>query len=498
MNLFKEIGKMYIDGEWLLSGSGKTREVINPADGSVLAAVTDGTAADVRKAIHAAKRAFYKDGWMDTTGAERAAKLFAIADLIEKNADEFAKIETLNNGKPLRDAQGDVADSVTCFRYYAGLSGKPSGQTYNVPDPSIQAMTVREPVGVCGLIVPWNYPLMMAAWKIAPALAAGNTLVFKPASVTPLSAIKLFELLEQVGFPKGVVNLVMGPGGEVGEEIAGSMDVDMVAFTGGTETGRSIMQAATRNIKKVGLELGGKSPNVMFDDVDIETAVDFALFGIFCNQGEVCSAGSRLILQDTIYEEVLAGIVKRANAIKVANGLEEGAEMGPLVSKSHMEEVLKYIDAGIKEGARLICGGKRLSGPAYDKGYFVAPTVFADCTRDMKIVQEEIFGPVLAVQKFHTEEEAIELANDTVYGLAGGVFSKDSARALRVVKKLRAGITWVNHYQPTFAEAPWGGYKQSGIGRELGTYGLDEYTEVKQININLSPSPVYWFEKRDE
>jgi len=390
-----------------------------------------------------------------------------------------------------------VSDTVSCFRYYAGLCGKPTGYTYDVPDTSMQAMTVREPIGVCGLIVPWNYPLMMAAWKIAPAIAAGNAIVFKPAGITPLSAIRLFELMEGVGFPRGVVNLVLGPGGEVGNALASSMDVDMVAFTGGTETGRAIMQAATKNIKKVGLELGGKSPNVMFEDVDIETAVDFALFGIFCNQGEVCSAGSRLILQDTIYETVLEGIAKRAGQIKVANGLEEGAEMGPLVSKSHMEEVLRYIACGIREGARLICGGKRMTGPGYDLGCFVEPTVFADCTGDMKIVREEIFGPVLVVQKFHTEEEAIALANDTVYGLAGGVFSGDSARALRVVKKLRAGITWVNHYQPTFAEAPWGGYKQSGIGRELGPYGLEEYTEVKQININLNPGPVYWFEKRE-
>jgi betaine-aldehyde dehydrogenase len=496
MEVFSKTGKMFIDGEWVFAETGKVREIINPADGTVLANVTEGTASDTKKAIAAAKRAFYRDGWADTTGAERAARLFAIADLIEKNTDEFAKIETMNNGKPLRDALYDVSDTVSCFRYYAGLAGKPMGQTYSVPDPSMQAMTVREPVGVCGLIVPWNYPLMMAGWKIAPALAAGNTVVFKPAGVTPLSAIRLFKLMEQIGFPKGVINLVLGPGGEVGNEIAGSPDVDMVAFTGGTDTGRSIMRAAAGNIKKIGLELGGKSPNVMFGDVDIETAVDFALFGIFCNQGEVCSAGSRLLLEDTIYDAVLDGIAKRAPAIKVANGLEKGTEMGPLVSKSHMEEVLKYIDSGIREGARLVCGGRRMGGPKYEKGFFVEPTVFADCTRDMRIVREEIFGPVLAVMKFHSEEEAVELANDTVYGLAGGVFSKDASRALRVVKKLRAGITWVNHYHPTFAEAPWGGYKQSGIGRELGTYGLEEYTEVKQINVNLNPGPIYWFEKR--
>ena len=494
---FTKIGCMFIDGQWTQALSGATFTVINPATAEPLAKVTRGGVEDTKKAIAAARCAFDEGPWPETTAAERGALLHKLANLIEANADEFAMIDTLNNGKPLRDSAYDVSDTVSCFRYYAGLANKPTGQTYGVTDPTIQAMTVREPVGVCGLITPWNYPLMMAAWKLAPALAAGNTVVFKPAEITPLSSIRLFELIEQAGFPAGVANLVLGPGSVCGNEIAESMDVDMVAFTGGTDTGRSIMRAAAGNIKKIGLELGGKSPNVIFGDTDIETAVDFALFGIFCNQGEVCSAGSRLILEDTIYDQVLNGIAKRAAQILVAPGTEPGAEMGPLVSEAHMKTVLDYIQAGIDEGARLICGGKRLTGGKYGKGYFVEPTVFADCTPDMKIVREEIFGPVLVVQKFHGEKEAVALANNTVYGLAGGVFSGDSAKALRVVKKLRAGITWVNHYQPTFAEAPWGGYKQSGIGRELGTYGLDEYTEVKQININLNPGPVYWFEKRD-
>ncbi|MFA9381286.1 MAG: aldehyde dehydrogenase family protein, partial [Acetanaerobacterium sp.] len=335
----------------------------------------------------------------------------------------------------------------------------------------------------------------MAAWKLAPCLAAGNTTVFKPSELTPLSAIKLFEIFEEVGIPAGVANLVLGAGATVGQEIAENEGIDKVVFTGGTVTGRKIMQAATKNLKGIGLELGGKSPCIVFDDVDMETTVDWALFAVFCNQGEVCSAGSRLILQDTIYDDFLDLLTERAKKIKVARGDAEGTEMGPLVSEAHMNKVLSYIEIGKQEGARLLCGGCRMTQGDYAKGYYVSPTVFADCTPDMRIVREEIFGPVLVVQKFHDEAEALTLANDTVYGLAGGVFTNDITRALRVIKGLRAGITWINAYHPTFAQAPWGGYKQSGIGRELGTFGLDEYTEIKQININLDPGPIYWFEK---
>lgn len=486
---------MYIDGKWVLSSSKKTREIINPADGSVVGVVTEGEAGDVRSAVKAARQAFKKGDWTGLSVTDRANLLYKIADKLEARTHEFALLDTLNNGKPLRDSEGDVADSIACFRYYAGLIDKPLGQTYGVSDPNTQAMVVREPVGVCGQIVPWNYPLMMAAWKLAPCLAAGNTAVFKPSELTPLSTIKLFEIFKEVGIPTGAANLVLGAGNPVGQEIAENEDIDKVVFTGGTVTGRKIMQAATGNLKGIGLELGGKSPCIVFDDVDMETTVDWALFAVFCNQGEVCSAGSRLILQDTIYEEFLERLAERAKKIKVTRGDAEGAEMGPLVSKAHMNKVLDYIEAGKEEGARLLCGGYRLTEGEYAKGYFVAPTIFADCTPDMKIVREEIFGPVLAVQKFHNESEAVSLANDTVYGLAGGVFSNDITRALRVIKALRAGITWINAYHPTFAQAPWGGYKQSGIGRELGTFGLEEYTEIKQININLEPGPIYWFEK---
>lgn len=490
-----DVKKMYIDGEWVTSSSGEIREIINPATGKVIETVAEGTAEDVKKAVAAAKRAFYEDGWMETTAIERASYLYKIADKLESMEKEFSEIDTLDNGKPLRETVGDVQDGVACLRYYAGLVNKPSGQIYEVPDPNMQSMVVREPIGVCGQIIPWNYPLLMALWKIAPALAAGNTIVFKPSEVTPLSAIKLFEVIESVGIPKGVANLVMGAGAVVGHEIAANMDIDKVAFTGGTKTGRSIMQAATGNIKNISLELGGKSPNIVFADADFETAVDYALFGIFCNQGQVCSAGSRLILEDKIYNKFIERLVERAKKIKVGLGFDPETEMGPLVSKIQMDKVLNYIEIGKKEGAKLVCGGNKINTEELKDGFFVEPTIFIDTTPDMTIVKEEIFGPVLVVQKFTGEEEAIKLANDTVYGLAGAVFTQDGAKAMRVIKKLRAGITWVNSYHPTFNEAPWGGYKQSGIGRELGTFGLEEYTEVKQININLKPEPLYWFKE---
>ncbi|PKM50978.1 MAG: aldehyde dehydrogenase [Firmicutes bacterium HGW-Firmicutes-7] len=487
-----DILKMYINGEWVISESGKTREIFNPATGEVIAKVTEGTEVDVRVAVEAAKHAFYNTQWGENT-FDRASYLYKLADELEKRVDEFARIETLDNGKPLRESVYDVHDAAACFRYYAGYINKPHGETYNVQD-TMQAMVVREPIGVCGQIVPWNYPLLMGTWKLAPALAAGNTLVFKPSEITPLSMIKLFELIDELGFPKGVVNLVLGEGKTVGHEIASNMGVDKIAFTGGTATGRSIMKAATTNIKKISLELGGKSPNIVFADADFETAVDYALFGIFANQGQVCSAGSRLLLEESIYDKFLERLTDRAKKIVVNKGTEEGVEMGPLVSKEHMEKVLQYIEIGKEEGARLLCGGYQITTGELGKGNFVAPTIFADTTPDMRIVQEEIFGPVLVVQKFKDEKEAIALANNTIYGLAGGVFTNDIAKAHRVIKRLRAGITWINSYHPTYNEAPWGGYKQSGIGRELGSFGYEEYTEVKQININLCVEPIGWFQ----
>lgn len=484
----RDVQKMYIDGEWVLSSSGETRQIINPANEEVIATVTEASVEDVKRAIEAARRAFYEDGWIDSKARDRAELLNRIADRLEERAEEFTILETLNNGKPLRESRHDISDAVNQLRYYAGIATKPHGQVYDVPD-DIQAMVVTEPIGVVGQIIPWNYPLVMATQKIAPAIAAGCTVVIKPAEQTPLTLIRLFEIIDQVGFPKGVINLVLGAGETVGAEISQNPYVDKVAFTGGTETGKRIIKAAADTIKKVGLELGGKSPNIVFADADFDTALDYALFAIFANQGQVCSAGSRLLLQENIYDEFVPKLVNKAKSIRVGSGIEEGTEMGPLISEEQLNRVMNYIQIGKDEGATLLCGGNRLDR----KGYFVEPTIFTDTHPSMRIVQEEIFGPVLVIQTFKTEEEAIKLANDTPYGLAGAVFTSDSARAMRVIRKLRAGITWINTYHPTFNEAPWGGYKQSGIGRELGTYGFEEYLEVKQININLDVKPSGWF-----
>ncbi|WP_026678464.1 aldehyde dehydrogenase family protein [Fictibacillus gelatini] len=486
--------KMYINGEWRDSRNKEKRDVINPATGEVFAQAAEGTVEDAKEAIEVAKRTFESGAWSELPPIERASYLFKIADKIDEYHDELTKLETMDNGKPHREADGDITDAANCFRYYAGLITKPDGQTYHVADP-MQAMVVREPVGVCGLIVPWNYPLLMSVWKLAPALAAGNTVVFKPSEVTPVTPTKLFEIFEEVGLPKGVANMVMGAGPTVGNEIAESHDVDMVSFTGGTKTGKHIMKAAVGNMKKISLELGGKSPNIIFADSDFETAVDWALFGIFSGSGQVCSAGSRILVEESIYDKFVDRFVERAKQINVGPGDDENTEMGPLVSEQHMEKVLSYINIGKEEGARLACGGNRITKDGLEKGYFVEPTVFVDVTPDMRIVQEEIFGPVVVIQKFKDEEDAIKLANGTDYGLAGGVFTVDGAKALRVIKKLRAGITWINTYHPTYNEAPWGGYKQSGIGRSLGTFGLEEFQEIKQININLQVEPIGWFSK---
>ncbi|XZF75717.1 aldehyde dehydrogenase family protein [Bacillus sp. AL-1R] len=490
---FKTIDlKMFINGEWKDSSNHEKRPVINPANEEIIAYAPEGTVEDAKKAIDVARKAFNDGRWSDLSAQERATYLFKIADKIEEYQEELTKLETLDNGKTNREAGFDVADAAACFRYYAGLITKPDGFTYHVADP-MQAMVVREPIGVCGLIVPWNYPLLMSVWKIAPALAAGNTIVFKPSEVTPVTPKKLFEIFEEVGLPQGVANMVMGAGPVVGNEIAANPDVDMVSFTGGTKTGKHIMKTAADTMKKVSLELGGKSPNIIFADADFETAVDYALFGIYAGSGQVCSAGSRILVEESIYDRFVDRFVERAKKIKVGPGNVAETEMGPLVSKEHLEKVLSYIQIGKEEGARLVCGGNRIEKNGLEKGYFVEPTVFADVEQNMRIVQEEIFGPVVCIQKFKSEEEALKLANGTVYGLAGAVFSKDGAKALRVIKKLRSGITWINSYHPTYNEAPWGGYKQSGVGRSLGTFGLEEFQEVKQININLQVEPIGWF-----
>jgi betaine-aldehyde dehydrogenase len=484
---------LFLNGEWKSAKAGGTREIINPANNQVLATVADAAEADAQVAIADAREAFDNGLWPRLRAAERASYLFKLADAIDARAEEFAVLETRNNGKPLREAKFDVADAAGCFRYYAGLITKPQGQTFEVPDPNITTMVVREPIGVCGQIIPWNYPLLMAAWKLAPGLAAGNCCILKPAEATPLTAIKLFELIAQVGFPPGSAQLLLGPGPTVGHALAASPLVDKIAFTGGTATGRKIVEAATGNLKKMTLELGGKSPNIIFADADFEVALEYVMFGIYAGQGEVCSAGSRLLLQRSLADRFLPRLATASNQIVVGDGLEPATEMGPLITRSHLDRVLGYIDAGKSEGAELLCGGRRLAEGKLKDGNFLAPTVFVKTNPGMRIVREEIFGPVLSVQLFDDEAEAVRLANDTIYGLAGGVFTSDVAKGMRVLQKLRAGITWLNTYHPTFNEAPWGGYKQSGSGRELGTYGLDAYQETKQININLNPQRLGWY-----
>lgn len=491
-----EIKKMYIDGEWTEGTSGKLINVVNPATGEVFAQVHESSLEDTKRAIAAAKKSFYETReWRDMDSQVRGDILLKIADIIEENLAELAKIDSMDNGKPLREAEGDIDDGVHTFRYYAGLIKAPYGGVYDVNSNfgTMHSYMVHEPVGVCAQITPWNYPFLMAVWKLAPALAAGNSIVFKPSSDTMLSTIRLFEIFEEAGLPKGTVNLVMGPGGTVGDLMASSEDVDMVTFTGSTAVGQSIMRAAASNVKKIGLELGGKSPNVIFADADFEGAVEWAMVGIFFNQGEVCSAGSRIIIEESIKDKFVARLAERANAMTIGNPLDN-PDMGPLVSEKHMNRVLSYIEKGKAEGATCVCGGHRYTEGEGAKGYFVRPTVFDNCTSDMTIVKEEIFGPVVTIQTFKTEEEAIALANDTPYGLAGAVFTSDATRAIRVIKEIRAGITWINCYNPTFNEAPWGGYKMSGIGRELGIHGLEEYQEVKQINMNLNPGVLGWYE----
>ena len=482
----------YVGGRFVSARDGRTREFLDPADNSVLGMATESDVVDVEAAILEARKAFDEGPWPWTVASERAGKLFKLADLIEANAEEFARRDTLNNGKPLRESRADAADAAACFRYYAGLATKPHGETYEVGDPNIVSQSVREPIGVCGQIIPWNYPLLMAAWKLAPGLAAGNCCILKPSELTPWSAQRLFELIDEVGFPAGAVQMVYGAGDPAGATLAASHGVDKIAFTGGTTTGRKIMQAATGNLKRVTLELGGKSPIVIFADTDPDTALEYAMFGIFAGQGEVCNAGSRLLLERSMAGEFLPRLAAACKRIVVGSGLDDATEMGPLITKAHQQKVLGYIASGRECGAELLCGGG-VYEDARAAGNFVQPTVFVKAPADAKIVREEIFGPVLVVDTFETEEEAIRKANDTVYGLSGAVFTKDGARAQRVIRKLRAGVTWINTFHFTFNEAPWGGYKQSGFGRELGTHGYDGYTEVKQITTHIAPGRLGWF-----
>ena len=483
--------KMWIDNAWVDASDGGTREVINPADGTAIARVPEATAADVSRATAAARRAFDEGPWRRMAARERGTLLFRVAEAIRARAAELAETDTRNMGKPIVEAEFDVSDAAHCFEYYGGMASKIHGETLEVPDNAL-SMVVREPVGVVGQIIPWNYPLLMAAWKLAPALAAGCTAVLKPAEQTPLSALKLAEIFQTLDLPPGVVNIVTGDGPTAGGGLVTDPRVDKIAFTGGVDTGRLVIRGAAETIKRMSIELGGKNPNIVFADADFDAAVDGALFGAFANQGEVCSAGSRLLVERSIYDRMLQAIADKVGRITLGDPMSRETKMGPLVTKEHQEKVLGYIEVGKQEG-RLITGGGRPKDAALSRGWYVEPTVFADVKTSARIAQEEIFGPVLTVIPFEDEAEAVRIANHTPYGLAGAVWSRDVFRGIRVLKQIRAGILWLNTYHPTYNEAPWGGYKQSGFGRELGAYGLEQYLETKQINLNLTEAPIGWY-----
>ncbi|MFJ7072179.1 aldehyde dehydrogenase family protein [Streptomyces sp. NPDC098781] len=486
------MGELYIDGEWTQATAGARREVVNPYDASVVTTVDEADATDVDRAVRAARRAFDKGDWANAPSRDRADLLLRVRDLLLRDKEDIARTETLDTGKTLTEGRIDVEDVANAFRYFAELVGKDGGRVVDV-GPDVLSRVVYQPVGVCALIAPWNYPLLQASWKVAPALAAGNTFVLKPSEITPLTTIAMVRLIEEAGAPPGVANLVLGSGTTVGAALTSHPEVDLVSFTGGLSTGRSIMASAAQGPRNIALELGGKNPNIVFADADFDAAVDYALDAAFLHSGQVCSAGSRLMVEDSLHDRFVEAYADRARAIRLGNGLEEGTESGPLSSAQHREKVESYIALGQKEGARLVTGGTRPDDPALSRGYFVLPTIFADCDRSMRIVQEEVFGPVVTVERFRTEDEAVALANDTRYGLAGGVWTSDASRAQRVAQRLRHGTVWINDFHPYLPQAEWGGFGRSGVGRELGPTGLREYQEAKHIYQNLAPARSGWF-----
>lgn len=478
--------KLFIDGQWIL-GEGVEREIVNPANEKVIATMYDATEHQVSKAISSALNAFEQTDWK-TNVDKRTDVLRSTADAMHRHIDEIAQLETVNTGKPIRESRLDVEDSITCLRYYADLVENRTPWTKDMSD-GTTSMVVEEPVGVTGLIVPWNFPLLLTVWKLAPAIAAGNTIVLKPSELTPLSVRRMAEIFHESGLPDGVLNLVFGAG-EVGQVIVRDSRVDKISFTGSVTTGQKVYAQSAETLKRISLELGGKSPLIIFDDVDLDYAAEWLMFGAFFNQGEVCVASSRILVSEQVFEPLKERLVQRAKNIKIGDPLSEETELGPLISASHLDKVQSYVETGKNEGAQCLIGGEALD---QQPGYFYQPTVFVDVTQDMRIVQEEIFGPVITIQSFKDEDEAIKLANGTQYGLAAGIFTNDDERAKRVASQIKAGTIWINSYHTPYVEAPWGGFKYSGIGRELGPHGLANYVEYKHVNTLPKLDQLGWY-----
>jgi betaine-aldehyde dehydrogenase len=499
------VADLYVAGQWRDAVAGAVREICCPADGTLVATVSEGGRADTEAAIASARAAFDGGGWAGTSERERGALLLRVADLLERDAQQLARAESLDTGKRIVESEYDIADVVACFRYYGGIAGTDAGRVVDTGRPEAISRIVHEPIGVCGLITPWNYPLLQTSWKVAPALLAGNTFVLKPSELTPSTAIGLIRLLEEAGLPAGVANLVLGPGPQVGAPLAQDPRVDMVSFTGSLAVGRRLMADGAATVKRVALELGGKNPNVVFADADLDAALDMALTAAFLHSGQVCSAGARLVVEQSIHHEFVAELARRADRIRLGGPFDPDAETGPLISAAHRDKVEAYVAAGLAEGAQLLAGGRRPEAEALAFGYYYRPTVLDGCRGGMTVLREESFGPVVTVETFTgsggtggsggtAEDDAVRIANDTTYGLAGAVWTQDAGKGQRVAARLRHGTVWINDYHPYVPQAEWGGLKQSGNGRELGPTGLAEYREIKHIWHNIRPAPQHWFD----